>query len=71
MRYPTHLPRIHSCLPSKAAQFEPASPPKTGAIAIMTDTDNTGGDATAYYGPIRISTLKLYKQTGEDIANLT
>ena len=30
-------------------------PPKVGAVAIMTDTDNTGEDATAWYGPIRIS----------------
>ncbi|MEN8141997.1 MAG: DUF3047 domain-containing protein [Thermodesulfobacteriota bacterium] len=31
------------------------SPPgKVGAIAIMTDTDNTGGTATACYGPIII-----------------
>jgi hypothetical protein len=29
-------------------------PPKVGAIAIMTDTDNTGGDTTTSYGPIRI-----------------
>ena len=29
-------------------------PPKAGAIAIMTDTDNTGEEAVAYYGPIRI-----------------
>ena len=29
-------------------------PPKVGAIAIMTDMDNTGGKATAFYGPIRI-----------------
>ena len=29
-------------------------PGKVGAIAIMTDTDNTLGKATAYYGPIRI-----------------
>jgi len=29
-------------------------PPKAGAVAIMTDTDNTGEDATAWYGPIRI-----------------
>ena len=29
-------------------------PPKVGAIAIMTDTDNTGENAVAYYGPIRI-----------------
>ena len=30
-------------------------PPKVGAVAIMTDTDNTGEDATAWYGPIWIS----------------
>lgn len=29
-------------------------PPNTGAIAIMTDTDNTGEEAVAWYGPIRI-----------------
>jgi len=29
-------------------------PPKVGAIAIMTDTDNTGEEAMAWYGPIRI-----------------
>ena len=29
-------------------------PPMIGAIAIMTDTDNTGETATAYYGPIRL-----------------
>ena len=29
-------------------------PPKVGAIAIMTDTDNTGEYVTAWYGPIRI-----------------
>ncbi|MFC1534259.1 DUF3047 domain-containing protein [Thermodesulfobacteriota bacterium] len=29
-------------------------PPRVGAIAIMTDTDNTGEQATAWYGPIRI-----------------
>jgi len=28
--------------------------PQVGAIAIMTDTDNTGEDAVAWYGPIRI-----------------
>ena len=28
--------------------------PEVGAIAIMTDTDNTGEDAIAWYGPIRI-----------------
>ncbi|MBU0676137.1 MAG: DUF3047 domain-containing protein [Proteobacteria bacterium] len=30
-------------------------PPKVGAIAIMTDTDNTGESATACYGPIRLN----------------
>ncbi len=29
-------------------------PPKVSAVAIMTDTDNTGEEATAWYGPIRI-----------------
>jgi hypothetical protein len=29
-------------------------PPLVGAIAIMTDTDNTGEKAVAWYGPIRI-----------------
>jgi hypothetical protein len=29
-------------------------PPNAGAIAIMTDTDNTGEKTVAYYGPIRI-----------------
>ena len=29
-------------------------PPKAGAVAIMTDTDNTGEKATAWYGPIRL-----------------
>jgi hypothetical protein len=32
-------------------------PPKIGAIAIMTDTDNTGEKAKACYGPIRILSL--------------
>lgn len=27
-------------------------PPKVGAVAIMTDTDNTGSEATAWYGDI-------------------
>ena len=31
-------------------------PDRIGAIAIMTDTDNTGESATAFYGPIRILT---------------
>ena len=30
-------------------------PRKLGAIAIMTDTDNTGGSATAWYGDITLS----------------
>ncbi len=29
-------------------------PPMVGAVAIMTDTDNTGATASACYGPIRI-----------------
>ncbi len=29
-------------------------PSEIGAIAIMTDTDNTGESAVAYYGPIRL-----------------
>ena len=29
-------------------------PPKVGAISIMTDTDNTGEEAIAWYGSIRI-----------------
>lgn len=30
------------------------TPPQVGAIAIMTDTDDTGETAKAWYGPIRI-----------------
>ncbi len=30
-------------------------PPTLGAVAIMTDTDNTGGQATAYYGDLTFS----------------
>jgi hypothetical protein len=33
-------------------------PREIGAIAIMTDTDNTGEEATAWYGDIAISTVK-------------
>ena len=29
-------------------------PPRVSGIAIMTDTDNTGESATAYYGDIRL-----------------
>ena len=32
-------------------------PPRVGAISIMTDTDNTGEEAVAWYGPIRILSL--------------
>lgn len=32
-------------------------PRQLGAIAVMTDTDNTGGEATAWYGGIEISSL--------------
>jgi hypothetical protein len=32
-------------------------PPEIGAVALMTDTDNTGGEATAYYGDITLVTL--------------
>jgi hypothetical protein len=31
-------------------------PPLAGAVAIMTDTDNTGAEATAWYGEIALST---------------
>lgn len=31
-------------------------PPEAGGIAIMTDTDNTGAEATAWYGDIILST---------------
>ncbi|MBC7961339.1 MAG: DUF3047 domain-containing protein, partial [Steroidobacteraceae bacterium] len=33
-----------------------SDPPEAGAIAIMTDTDNTGGSAEAWYGDIILST---------------
>lgn len=33
-------------------------PHEIGAIAIMTDTDNTGGEATAWYGAITLTTDK-------------
>lgn len=32
-----------------------APPPMAGAVAIMTDTDNTGEKTTAWYGPITLS----------------
>lgn len=34
-----------------------SEPPPVGAIAIMTDTDNTGEQAAACYGAIRVETL--------------
>jgi hypothetical protein len=34
-----------------------ADPPEAEAIAIMTDTDNTGGTAEAWYGDIILSTV--------------
>lgn len=34
-----------------------SEPPPVGAIAIMTDTDNTGEKASACYGAIRVETL--------------
>lgn len=33
-------------------------PPDAGGIAIMTDTDNTGSEATAWYGDITLATTK-------------
>ena len=32
-------------------------PPVIGAVALMTDTDNTGGEAIAYYGDITLGGL--------------
>jgi len=34
------------------------NPPEAGGVAIMTDTDNTGGEATAWYGDITLSTVR-------------
>lgn len=34
------------------------SPPRVGAVAVMTDTDNTKSRATAYYGDITLDTGK-------------
>jgi Fe-S oxidoreductase len=33
-------------------------PPLASGVAIMTDTDNTGGEATAWYGDITLSTVR-------------
>jgi hypothetical protein len=38
-------------------KFFGTEPPPVGAIAIMTDTDNTGEKASACYGAIRVETL--------------
>ncbi len=35
-----------------------SDPGEVSAIVIMTDTDNTGGEATAWYGDIILSTVK-------------
>jgi hypothetical protein len=35
-------------------EFFGEAPPTAGAVAIMTDTDNTGGATSACYGPIRL-----------------
>jgi len=40
-------------------RFFGQDPPKVGAIAIMTDTDNTGESASADYGPIAVCSSKL------------
>lgn len=34
------------------------NPPEAGAVAIMTDSDNTGAAATAWYGDITLSTTR-------------
>lgn len=34
-------------------------PPEMGAVAVMTDSDNTGGRAVAYYGDISLATGSL------------
>lgn len=34
-------------------------PPAIGAVALMTDTDNTGGETVAYYGDITLQTLPV------------
>lgn len=37
-----------------------SDPGEVRAIAIMTDTDDTGGEATAWYGDITLSTVRKY-----------
>ena len=39
-------------------KFFGGEPRKIGAVAFMTDTDNTGGSATAWYGEFAISTTR-------------
>jgi len=38
-------------------KFFGEDPPEIGAVALMTDTDNTGGNAVAYYGNITLGGL--------------
>jgi hypothetical protein len=40
-------------------------PPMAGGVAIMTDTDNTGGSATAWYGPITINQKECQGKTDQ------
>jgi hypothetical protein len=48
------------------------SPPMVAGVAIMTDTDNTGGSATAYYGDILFKRRKekTYAPRGETATSL-
>jgi hypothetical protein len=36
-------------------RFFGEEPPRVGAVAVMTDTDDTGDEVTAWYGDITIS----------------
>jgi hypothetical protein len=38
-------------------------PPKAGGVAIMSDTDNTGSFASAWYGPISIKQDDCHHKT--------
>jgi len=42
-----------------------SDPGEVRAIAIMTDTDDTGGEATAWYGDITLSTVRQYGLNSE------
>lgn len=42
-------------------------PPEVGAIAIMTDTDNTDGNAVAWYGVIRIRSSKSVARSHREL----